>query len=328
MKAPNEKILKYNKVMKFDCIVSNAPYDNGLHEKFESKYFELCKGEIVWVSPLSFLLGKKQNKRITLELDKYKTDIQQINGNEYFDAAIGGTMGIVFCDMANEHNEHYVKFDGKQYNKCEEIRSYSNDELLVSFYNTVKYLFTNDNLFLHLNCIPSYPFSSLPRETNPNPNWWCFKQVAIRGNKDNNNNVKTDFYTLLPNTKENQKHYFGQYKDLIQLPNKGKDSFAFYYHFDKEYELKNFSNYIITDFSRACLMLIKSSPNLMRGELKYIPWFDFSDPVFSKSPSEIDDYLFAKYIPEVDEETGITRDEIRKHIEELLPDYYSIRNKN
>ena len=26
-----------------------------------------------------------------------------------------------------------------------------------------------------------------------------------------------------------------------------------------------------------------------------------------------------------DEETGITRDEIRKHIEELLPDYYSIR---
>ena len=66
VEAPNEKILKYNKGMKFDCIVSNAPYDNGLHEKFESKYFELCKGEIVWVSPLSFLLGKKQNKRITL----------------------------------------------------------------------------------------------------------------------------------------------------------------------------------------------------------------------------------------------------------------------
>ena len=28
--------------MKFDCIVSNAPYDNGLHEKFESKYFDIC----------------------------------------------------------------------------------------------------------------------------------------------------------------------------------------------------------------------------------------------------------------------------------------------
>ena len=100
--------------MKFDCIVSNAPFNNGLHEKFEAKYFELCKGEIVWVSPLSFLLGKKQNKRITLELDKYKTDIEQINGNEYFDAAIGGIIGIVFCDMNNGTD---IKFDGKNYSK-------------------------------------------------------------------------------------------------------------------------------------------------------------------------------------------------------------------
>lgn len=36
----------------------------------------------------------------------------------------------------------------------------------------------------------------------------------------------------------------------------------------------------------------------------------------SKTPTEIDDYLFAKY--------NIS-DEIRKHIEDLLPDYYNIR---
>ena len=161
--------------MKFDCIVSNAPYDNGLHEKFESKYFELCKGEIVWVSPLSFLLGKKQNKRITLELDKYKTDIEQINGNEYFDAAIGGTTGIVFCDMADEHNEHYVKFDGKQYNKCDEITNFSNDELLVEFENIVKPLYLKDNLHNHLKNIPgALHFNGNP-EYNPNPEWWCMR---------------------------------------------------------------------------------------------------------------------------------------------------------
>ena len=48
----------------------------------------------------------------------------------------------------------------------------------------------------------------------------------------------------------------------------------------------------------------------------YIPWFDFSNNIFSKTPSEIDDYLFTKY--------NISN-EIRKHIEELLPDYYNIR---
>ena len=49
--------------------------------------------------------------------------------------------------------------------------------------------------------------------------------------------------------------------------------------------------------------------------LHYIPWFDFSQDIFSKSPLEIDDYLFKKY--------NISND-IRKHIEEILPDYYNI----
>ena len=47
-----------------------------------------------------------------------------------------------------------------------------------------------------------------------------------------------------------------------------------------------------------------------------IPWFDFSDDHFNKSPKEIDDWLFKKY--------NIS-DEIRKHIEKILPDYYGIR---
>jgi hypothetical protein len=67
---------------------------------------------------------------------------------------------------------------------------------------------------------------------------------------------------------------------------------------------------------------------IANGATKNIPWFDFSDPVFSKSPAEIDDYLFKKYIPEIDENTGITRTIFRKHIEKILPDYYNIRHEN
>ena len=322
VQAPNEKILKYNKGMKFDCIVSNAPYDNGLHEKFESKYFELCKGEIVWVSPLSFLLGKKQNKRITLELDKYKTDIEQINGNEYFDAAIGGTMGIVFCDMADEHNEHYVKFDGKDYEKCEEIRSYSNDELLVKFYNIVSPLYKNTNLEQHLKTMSTSRYTKYNTK-NQNINNYILRFDRSAGNKEKGD----DFYTLLH--KGNISKCIGTYKDLSKQTyiygNKLYNFVEFYFDLITKHNCENFRNYLMCDFARTCLYLIKNTTDLMRGELKYIPWFDFSDPVFSKSPSKIDDYLFAKYIPEVDEETGITRDEIRKHIEELLPDYYNIR---
>ena len=90
----------------------------------------------------------------------------------------------------------------------------------------------------------------------------------------------------------------------------------FYIPFDIEKEVYNFVNYIKTDFVRMCLFLSKHSMNQVNGELSNIPWFDFSNPIFSKSPSEIDDYLFNKL--------NIS-DEIRQHIEELLPDYYGIR---
>ena len=65
-------------------------------------------------------------------------------------------------------------------------------------------------------------------------------------------------------------------------------------------------------------MLSKTNQHLDTGELKTVPWFDFSDKHFSKTPKEIDDYLFKKY--------NIS-DDIRKHIEEILPDYYGIRKQ-
>jgi hypothetical protein len=94
----------------------------------------------------------------------------------------------------------------------------------------------------------------------------------------------------------------------------------FYYHFNTKKELYNFINYIKTDFVRILLYMYKTTIDLISGKpLSFVPWFDFSDPIFSKSPSEIDDYLFNKY--------NIS-DEIRKHIEEILPDYYNIRHEN
>ena len=329
VKAPNEKILKYNKVMKFDCIVSNAPYNNGLHEKFEAKYFDICDGQIVWVSPLSFLLGKKQNKRITLELDKYKTDIEQINGNEYFDAAIGGTMGIVFCDMADEHNEHYVKFDGKQYNKCDEISTISNDELLIEFKNIIEPLCLENNLEKNMRAIPDDKHLVKYWYKKQKDDEYVIKIGIVRGNKDKRTGKnKEDFYSIISNNIIEVNKSIGIFSELYKQKNQfGKRLINFYiptYSTNKNIAF-NIVNYLKTDFCRAGLYLSKFNMNMYPNVFINIPWFDFSDPVFSKSPSEIDDYLFAKYIPEVDEETGITRDEIRKHIEELLPDYYNIR---
>ena len=310
MKTPNEKILKYNN-MRFDCIVSNAPYNNGLHEKFESKYFDICKGEIVWVSPLSFLLGKKQNKRITLELDKYKTDIEQINGNEYFDAAIGGTMGIVFCDMADEHNEHYVKFDGKQYSKCDEISTISNDSLLMNIKTKINCENLLDNIHVHIVKQPNTnKFASCKIEQNPQDNWWCVRMTPFAG--DNHRGSKgADFYATV--TKKYINELPITYKDAQSKTykfNNGviKNYMDYYIHFNTYSEAKHCLDYLISDFARICIYFIKTTIELSSGELKYVPWQDFTQ-------EWNDEKLFKKY--------GITKEEIQ-NIYDILPNYYNI----
>ena len=315
LEMKNEDIIKMNQGKKFDVILSNAPYDNGLHEKFEAKYFDICDGQICWVSPLSFLLGKKQNKRITLELDKYKTDIEQINGNEYFDAAIGGTMGIVFCDMADEHNEHYVKFDGKQYSKCDEISTISNDSLLMSIKTKINCENLLDNIHVHIVKQPNTnKFASCKIEQNPQDNWWCVRMTPFAGD-NHRGNKGADFYTTI--TKKYINELPITYKDAQSKTykfNNGviKNYMDYYIHFNSYSEAKHCLDYLISDFARICIYFIKTTIELSSGELKYVPWQDFTQ-------EWNDEKLFKKY--------GITKEEIQ-HIYDILPNYYGIERIN
>lgn len=298
--------------MKFDVILSNAPYDKGLHEKFEDKYFNLCDGQIVWVSPLSFLLGKKQNKKITLELDKYKTDIEQINGYEYFDAAIGGTMGIVYVDM-NIDNQG-VTFDGKKYEKCKEITQFSNDELLVSVKDKIGCGHLSDNIHEHVlkySYGKYFSTAKVVKEDDIPNNYWCIRLRAVYGHPGTG-----DFYTIL--TKKPFNELCGQYDDISKRTMKDSNTktvmpfMTYFIAFKNKNQCINCFNYLHSDFVRICLYFIKTSMNLCNGELKYVPWQDFTK-------EWTDEKLFKKY--------GITKEEIQ-HIYDILPNYYGIERIN
>ena len=94
MDAPNDEILEFNEGMKFDVCIQNPPYDNGLCNKFLVKSFELAEISVS-VMPSAWLLGKKQKTNITKWFDKYGGEIEEINGNDYFDAAIGSSLSIL-----------------------------------------------------------------------------------------------------------------------------------------------------------------------------------------------------------------------------------------
>ena len=170
--------------MKFDIILANPPFNLG--EKMLTKWFDIAN-EICTVQPSTWLLGKKQKKDIVKNVDAWgKTEIESIQGSEHFDAAIGGVIAIQHFIKGKENNSHYDKqiiFDGKQYNKCEEINKFSNDELLMEFKNIVEPLYLKDNLRKHITGVPGSHYTSI-YEYHPNPYWYVLKMMQIRGNKD------------------------------------------------------------------------------------------------------------------------------------------------
>ena len=113
-----------------------------------------------------------------------------------------------FDKNSSKHNDHYIKFDGKDYNKCDEISTISNDELLIEFKNIIEPLYKIDCLHNHIkygekDCHKYDRHNHL--ELNPNPDWRCVKIANIRGDVAANG-VKSDFYTLISNNpKEIQK---------------------------------------------------------------------------------------------------------------------------
>ena len=297
--------------MKFDIILSNPPYSKGLGEKFLFKYIDIAD-KIITIQPATWLFSKKQNKNVTEELkDKY-CDITIINPKD-FDAGFLSKVSINYINSKKDkeiilHNELSNK--DYIYDNIEDINELSLDEFLSKFNNIIKSLYETDNLQNHSITI----FKDNNIEKLINQNLYLIRYVGIRGHGiTSNNQMNPDFYTIISNNKKEQE------EKVLITSNDLKDEnrkVPFVFALKSKDEQLGLFNYLQTDFCRACLATIKNNQHLDSGELKKIPWFDFSDDHFSKSPREIDDWLFKKY--------NIS-DEIRKHIEKILPDYYGIR---
>ena len=299
--------------MKFDVILANPPFNLG--EKMLAKYFEIGS-EICTVQPSTWLLGKKKTKSICSHLDsgEFNADIESINGNEFFDANIGGVMAIQLFKENNpiNHNRRYILFDGKKYDKCNEISTISNDPLLTEFKKIVEPLYLKDNILNHIKYNPKVTQGIDKKqhyEKSPNLNWYVIQLPRVRGNKNKETGqYKDDFYTLISNNKKFiSTNVLGIYKNLNPL---------YYLYFTDKNECLNAFKYIQTYFVRTCLYLVKNNIELLNNNhTNFIPWFNFSAPAFSNSIENIDLYLFKKY--------NISQD-IVNHIIEILPNYYKL----
>lgn len=311
-----EKFNLLIKDMKFDYVIMNPPYNNSLGDSFLNKILDISN-IIISVQPLSYLYkGKNGNIKIKKKLERGYTKIETIDANSIFDAFFQNSIAILFYNKISKINKKII--DENEIETFDNIKRYFNDKLITEFSKIVNPLIKEHNCFKEWFGTPGshYPerYIDIDKE---NPEAYVVQSVQLRGNVSSKfkDGKAPDFYTMITN---NQKlietQFIGKYKDLIKLKdNKGKLKLQYYFKFNSKNEAYNFLNYIQTDFARTCLYLEKKDINVY---WRSIPWFDFSDEHFSKSPKEIDDWLFEKY--------NISN-EIRKHIEKILPDYYNIR---
>lgn len=312
--------------MRYDVAMMNPPYDNGLHMKFLYNIADVVN-TIVSVQPGESFLGKKKDNKLINRIGDHYVDIEALDDADksYFDAGIYAALVIIHIDNTKDK---YIQYNGKTLNSCYEISHFIGDDLFEEFNAIInKYMIkTNsinkfddsfyDHVFNGPWKIEKNSYGLLSYELNKDYNssmddTYVLRMAAFQGNTtltyDTTTNECIDTFEHMKFKTLKSKKWVNEEKPYY--------SFGIKLTSDKKFA-NNVWNFIRTDFARACLYLIKTSMHLDRGELKYIPWFDFSDPIFDRSPKEIDDFLFEKY--------GISQ-EIRKHIEEILPDYYGIR---
>ena len=295
-----------NNGKRFWICLMNPPYlganrnDYNIHLKFLNKVNEITD-KVVSIQPIMFLYktyerkSPEQAERTILNtIKEHGCNIEEVKGTE-FDAAFGNKIGIISIDLINKND---IIVNNKQYDSTNQINKFSHDDLIVEFNNIVKQLYQKDSLIKHWRFTDKRNEKLVKqKEADSKSDKWFVNVASIRGHKGTD-----DMYSIIPKKWECK---FGE-----------RDT-NFYFNFDTKEEGENFINYCKTDFASMCIYLHKEDINLGTN-LHYVPWFDFSDEHFSKSPKEIDDWLFKKY--------NIS-DEIRKHIEEILPDYYGIRNE-
>ena len=297
----NEEILKENNGKRFDIILMNPPYDNGLGNSFLEKVIDISN-KICTIQPSSFIVGKKQKVSIIKKINNCEVNIDKIDGNKSFEGVgyLNGEVGIIYI---NKFGNKEIIYNGKKISsEINELRHYSDDPLFIEFYNIVKKIYNKNNASAHVKLF----WEMNEEQFKEYENKYIIRIPAfVKGYKLLSSELGLGLFKDLKN-KVTVKGRCGNKMSFLKI------GFAF----NTKNEMNNCYNYLRTYFINACCYLIKTTMHTDRGELKYIPWFDFSDEHFSKSPREIDDWLFKKY--------NIS-DEIRKHIEEILPDYYNIR---
>ena len=295
-------IEKELKNMHFDYMISNPPYDDGIDLKILTNVLPCCDKACV-VHPSTYLIQNKPSNKFSSFNEKFSHNIKHVElmwGNHIFKIELAVPVAIVQFDKSKDKSNFHVKdADTKEEyyaNGINDVTWYGKKYLsygLKDFFNKIE---KQDSLYNHF------------ANTDEKRTDFSVKVALIVGHTNTNQSgIRDDFFTFV--SPETIKYNYVS-KDYVlsksekEHTNEGK-IFPMW-SFATEDERTNFVIYLKSKFARFCLSYYKQSKNMYCGELKIVPWMDFSQRWDDKK---------------LKEHFNIS-DELWKYIDEFIPDYY------
>jgi len=283
----DNKVIEEN-MPQFDVVVGNPPYKGMMHLDFLEIAYKISNGWIVWVQPSNWLIDKKGIAKRFKELKNIVAnnieEIKLFNGNPYFKVNQMYPFNIITINKNKKESKFKLidEINRKEiyYNNINEINKWSDPSIYNNLQDKILKLSNKDNINNYLNIERGNYYINMSK---------------IRGNintTDIHSLWKDDYYsTITKNAK-------------IEL----SPSMNFWFSFETIEEAQNFLDFLKIKWSMFSLSIYKNSTSLHRGELKAIPWLDWS-----RSWTEKD---FEELIEATEEE--------KEFVYKNIPNYYNI----
>ena len=295
--VPDLKNLIIGLDMKFDLVFSNPPYTKSVDIKILTEVYDVAD-EIIIIHPSTWLLDTKGTygvyKTFRNKIEGKSKSFEMFNGCNDFGIIVNSPIVISHIDKKYNGNINIDYFGESFTSTClRDVTKFGQHwkTIVEPFYQKIN---------KHIQQYTSVWDNKVdPNILDDNKKYCQLADIIgnINSTSKTSQMVKDDFYTL---TIKNSKDNLGIRKNTIQNT----------YHFEDERQRASFLKYCETDFVRFCLALTKNNTHVDTGEMKNIPWLDFTE-------SWDDEKLFKKFD---------VSQELQDYIREFLPDYYGIRN--
>jgi hypothetical protein len=263
-------------VTKWDLIIQNPPFQNGIHIHFFNKSFDLLSYNklLIFVHPSTPFINRKpsrednKTKKIKKIIQEFESYITLIDGNKVFDAGFFTPLSItsikkvllndieVTYSHIDQNNKELKIYDNLSYiniHGCDIVNKISKKIKDKTVFSIEDKLYRNGNIskigmYFKICRISGHPPKKSEKMINPD-----FFQLVYKENEN-------DSINLITNTPIGKRSDGNQFNELI---------------INDVSEIEKIHKYLMTKFARFCLSIYKNSANIL-SDLKIVPYMDFS----------------------------------------------------